>query len=122
MRQNGVEINNPYKGSGNGVEFNLPDGTRVGQRFAGDSTGKPVIDANVPGRGYMKIHINPRGGVPEISAATPRPAVEAPPFPPPVNRPRCHPRARRVDFSAAVCFWMTCYPISLNRRGPKRCQ
>jgi hypothetical protein len=85
MKQNGTEVPDPYGGSGKGVEFNLPDGTRIGQRFAGDSTGLPALDTNVPGQGYVKIHINPRGGVPEIPGApgvpAPKPAVEAPRVP-----------------------------------------
>jgi hypothetical protein len=57
---------------------NLPDGTIVGRREAADSTKLPALDINVPGEGYTKVHINPRGGVPEIPAPV-RPApVELP--------------------------------------------
>jgi hypothetical protein len=91
MKQNGTEIPDSYGGSGKGVEFTLPDGTRIGQRFAGESTGQPALDTNVPGKGYVKIHINPRGGVPEIpgapAASAPKPAVEAPRAPVPTETP-----------------------------------
>jgi hypothetical protein len=80
MKQDGTERKDPYRGSGKGVEFDLPDGSRIGQRFVADSTGKPVLDTRISGQDPVKIHINPRGGVPEIPAAT-RPVVE-PPRPP----------------------------------------
>ena len=50
MKQDGTEITNPHKGSGKGVEFNLPDGSRIGQRLEADSTARPAIDANFSGK------------------------------------------------------------------------
>jgi hypothetical protein len=77
MKQAGDPIKNPYKGTGKGVEFYLHDGTRIGQRTRGDSTGMPTLDTHVAGKDYVRIHINPRGGVPEIASA-PRFDAEAP--------------------------------------------
>ncbi|RDH80167.1 hypothetical protein DVS77_04080 [Mycolicibacterium moriokaense] len=68
MKQSGSAKTDPYDGTGKGVEFYLPDGSRIGQRLRGDSTGKPTIDINVRGK-FVKVHINPRGGIPEIPAA-----------------------------------------------------
>jgi hypothetical protein len=77
LEQNGVERPGGY-GPKPGVMKNLPDGTIVGRREAADSTKLPALDINVPGEGYTKVHINPRGGVPEIPAPV-RPApVELP--------------------------------------------
>jgi hypothetical protein len=79
MKQNGVENPGRYGGT-NGVSIDLPDGTSVGQRTAANSTGKPALDVNVPGRGYIKVHINPdKGAEPKIPA--PKAPVEAPKAP-----------------------------------------
>ena len=77
MRQNGAEIAEPYDQLGKGVAYTLPDSSRIGQRFIADSTRKPVLDIDVSGQQHTKIHINPRGGVPDIPV-TPRTAVESP--------------------------------------------
>jgi len=91
MKQNGVENPGRYGGT-NGVSVDLPDGTSVGERAAARSTGQSALDVNVPGRGYIKVHINPeKGAEPNIPA--PKAPVEAPkvaepqaprPAPPPV--------------------------------------
>jgi hypothetical protein len=86
MKQDGTERKNPYKGLGKGVEFDLADGSRIGQRFVAGSTGKPVLDTRISGQEQIKIHINPRGGVAEIPATT-RPAVEPPRAPLPKELP-----------------------------------
>jgi hypothetical protein len=77
MKQNGIDNPARYGDPGKGVWVDLPDGTGVGQRFKAGSTGIPALDVNIPGEGYIKVHINPdTGGVPEIPA---RPAVPAVP-------------------------------------------
>jgi CubicO group peptidase (beta-lactamase class C family) len=77
MKEDGAAITDSYRKPGKGVELILPDGTRIGQRLVAGSTGKPVLDARVPGKEYLKVHINPRGGTPELPA-TPRPQAEPP--------------------------------------------
>jgi hypothetical protein len=74
-----VEIPNAYGDPSKGTRYQLPDGTVIGQRWSAGSTGKPVLDFDIPGRGgYMKIHINPRGGVPDIPAPARTALPEAP--------------------------------------------
>lgn len=83
-QQNGVEIPNGYGDPSKGIRYQLPDGTIIGQRWSAESTSKPVLDFDIPSNGgYTKVHINPRGGVPEI----PAPARPAPPEAPPVRAP-----------------------------------
>lgn len=74
-RQHGVEIPNGYGDSSKGIRYELPDGTIIGQRRAAGSNGKPALDIDIPDQGgYTKVHINPRGGVPELPApSAPRP-------------------------------------------------
>lgn len=88
MQQNGIDRPGGYGDPSKGMLKVLPDGTTIGQRLAADSTGRPALDINIPDdKGYTKVHINPRGGVPEIPAA-PRPAVEPPArLPTPVEPP-----------------------------------
>lgn len=82
MRHNGVEApNGGYGDPAKGTAVILPDGTRVGQRFAAGSTGNPVLDLKFPDESNAKVHISPRGGVPEI------PAVQSPRLPAPVEPP-----------------------------------
>lgn len=67
MTRNGVTNPNRYGDPAKGEWKDLPDGTGVGQRNAADSTKKPALDVRLPGEnGYTKVHINPRGGVPDI--------------------------------------------------------
>ncbi|GAA4289824.1 hypothetical protein [Mycobacterium paraffinicum] len=75
-KEHGVEMPNGYGDPSKGIRYRLPDGTTIGQRWVAESNGKPVLDIKIPDQGgYTKIHINPRGGVPEIPApAGPRPA------------------------------------------------
>ncbi|WP_231120952.1 hypothetical protein [Mycobacterium colombiense] len=75
-KQHGVEMPNGYGDPGKGTRYRLPDGTTIGQRWTAESNGKPVLDINIPDQGgYTKVHINPRGGVPEVPApGAPRPA------------------------------------------------
>ncbi|GJJ21157.1 MULTISPECIES: WXG100 family type VII secretion target [Mycolicibacterium] len=76
MRQNGVDNPGRYGGN-NGVSVDLPDGTSVGKRAAARSTGQSALDVSVPGRGYIKVHINPdKGAEPRIPAQ--RAPIEAP--------------------------------------------
>lgn len=79
MKRNGVENPGRYRGT-DGVSMDLPDGTSIGQRSAAGSTGEPALDVNVPGKGYIKVHINPeKGAAPAIPEATPpAPAKPAP--------------------------------------------
>lgn len=97
-KQNGTEIPGGYGEPGKGARYRLPDGTTIGQRSAAGSSGRPALDINLPGEGYTKVHINPRGGVPDIPATPgqpvtlptaprlPAPAVEpVRPAPPPVE-------------------------------------
>ena len=75
-KQHGVEIPNGYGDASKGTRYQLPDGTTIGQRWSAESNGKPALDINLPDQGgYTKVHINPRGGVPEI----PAPASTRPP-------------------------------------------
>jgi hypothetical protein len=69
MKQDGAEIADFYRQSGKGVAYTLPDSSRIGERFMADSTRKPVLDIDLSGQRHIKIHINPRGGVPEIPSA-----------------------------------------------------
>ncbi|WP_231971951.1 MULTISPECIES: hypothetical protein [unclassified Mycobacterium] len=75
-KQHGVEIPNGYGDASKGTRYRLPDGTTIGQRWNAESNGKPALDIDIRDQGgYTKVHINPRGGVPEIpAAAAPRPA------------------------------------------------
>jgi hypothetical protein len=67
MTQNGIENPNLYSDPAKGEWKRLPDGTRVGWREAADSTNQPALDVRFPGKdGYNKVHINLRGGVPNI--------------------------------------------------------
>jgi hypothetical protein len=93
-RQHGEEIPNGYGDPSKGTRYRLPDGTLIGQRWAAESNGKPVLDIDVPGHGgYTKVHINPRGGAPELpTPAAPRP-IE-PPAPSPAPRPVEPPASR----------------------------
>lgn len=81
MAQNGIDVGNRYP-DGKGVAKSLPDGVTIGQRFSADSTRQPVLDIRFPGDGgYVKVHINPRGGVPDIPVVR----LPAAPEPPPVR-------------------------------------
>jgi hypothetical protein len=99
MTRNGMDSPNRYGGTAKGEWKDLPDGTGIGQRNAADSTKKPALDVHLPGEnGYTKVHINPRGGVPDIPVlATPArpkaiepgraPAEAPPPTPKPAEVP-----------------------------------
>lgn len=79
MRQNGTEVLNGYGDPVKGTVVTLPDGTRVGQRFVAESTGRAAIDIKIPGdSGELKIHINPKGGVPQIPSVSRPAAAEVP--------------------------------------------
>jgi hypothetical protein len=82
MTQNGAESPNLYAEPGKGEWKGLPDGTTVGRRGAADSTRQPALDIQFPGdNDYAKVHINPRGGVPDIperSRPTPAKTTELP--------------------------------------------
>jgi hypothetical protein len=85
MTRNGVNNPNLYGDTAKGEWKGLPDGTRVGRREAADSTKKPALDISFPGEdGYTKVHINPRGGVPDIPKRA-RPAPTE--MPEPSRRP-----------------------------------
>ncbi|MDP7702999.1 hypothetical protein [Mycobacterium sp. TY815] len=92
-QQNGVEIPNGYGDPSKGTRYRLPDGTTIGQRWAAESTGQPVIDVRYPSKGdYTKVHLNPRGGVPDI----PAPPRVAPPARTPVEPPTATPAPSRA--------------------------
>jgi hypothetical protein len=74
-KQNGTEIPDGYGEPGKGTQYQLPDGTLIGQRSVAESTRRPALDVNLPGEGYIKVHINPRGGVPDIPATAGQPAT-----------------------------------------------
>ena len=65
-------------------------GLEVGQRFVAESTKQAALDIKIPGeRKDLKVHINPRGGVPEIPSIVRPPIVEAPPtLPKPIETPQ----------------------------------
>jgi hypothetical protein len=82
-KHNGTEMPDAYRDASKGSMVELPDGTTIGQRPVAGSNGQPVLDVNVPGEGYTKVHINPRGGVPDIPAVgEPAAAPAAPRVPP----------------------------------------
>lgn len=83
VQRGGVEIPNGYGDRSKGIRYQLPDGTVIGQRWSSESNGMPVLDFNMPDRGgYTKIHINPRGGAPEIPRLGVSPAEPVAPAPP----------------------------------------
>ncbi|MCX8559223.1 hypothetical protein OS121_29695 [Mycolicibacterium mucogenicum] len=86
MKQNGVENPGRYRGT-DGVSMDLPDGTSIGQRSAAGSTGEPALDVNVPGKGYIKVHINPEKGAAPVlpEPKSPAPAKTAPGEGPPAR-------------------------------------
>ncbi|WNG93712.1 hypothetical protein [Mycobacterium sp. ITM-2016-00318] len=90
MRQDAVEIPNAYGDPAKGIWVATPDGTQVGQRFAAESTKQAALDIKIPGeRDDYKVHINPRGGVPEIPSIVRPPSMEAPPrLPEPIETPQ----------------------------------
>jgi hypothetical protein len=89
MTRNGVDNPNRYGDSTKGEWKDLPDGTGIGQRNAAGSTKKPALDVRLPGQdGNTKVHINPRGGVPDIPGlATPAPPEVTEPGRAPVEPP-----------------------------------
>ncbi|WP_242661265.1 hypothetical protein [Mycobacterium mantenii] len=93
-KQHGVEIPNGYGDPSKGTRYRLPDGTTIGQRWTAESNGKPVLDINSPDQGgYTKVHINPRGGVPEIPAPVAPRAVGPPASGQPAVAPQAPVRA-----------------------------
>jgi hypothetical protein len=76
LGQGGVERPRAYEpDSSKGVWKDLPGGGGVGRRNTAKSTEDSAIDINIPGdKGNWKVHINPRGGVPDI----PEPARPVP--------------------------------------------
>lgn len=99
MKQNGVENPGRYRGT-DGVSMDLPDGTSIGQRSAAGSTGEPAIDVNVPGKGYIKVHINPeKGAAPAIPEPTP--AAKPAPAEAPKAQP-AEPNAPRAPIAKTV--------------------
>jgi hypothetical protein len=113
MEQNGVERPGGY-GTVPGEMKGLPDGTIVGRREAADSTKQPALDVRLPGEeGYTKVHINPRGGVPDLPApagpASPeatepgRATVKAPPATAkPVETPPLHDEVPKFPFGPGL--------------------
>jgi hypothetical protein len=90
MTQHGVEGENRYGDPGKGSWTDLPDGSKVGERYAARSTGQNALDidlTNPQGTEDWKVHINPKsGGMPDIPAlelapAEPAPAEVVPPEP-----------------------------------------
>ncbi len=55
MRQDGVELPNPFKFPTQGSALLLPDKTWIGKRFEAKSTGDPALNVKIPGeRGALK--------------------------------------------------------------------
>jgi hypothetical protein len=83
MTQNGADNPNRYSDPAKGKWKDLPDGAGVGRREAAGSTKQPALDVRLPGQdGYVKVHVNPRGGAPDIPApASPgsAPVISPPP-------------------------------------------
>jgi hypothetical protein len=86
VKQQGVERPGGY-GKVPGEIKELPDGTILARREAADSTNQPVMDVRFPVKdGYIKVHINPRGGVPDLpTRARPAPAEARPALPKPAQ-------------------------------------
>lgn len=70
--QGGTQIPDGYGQPSKGTRYQLPDGTTIGQRPVAGSNNLPALDFTIPGQDYTKVHINPRGGVPDMpTPATP---------------------------------------------------
>lgn len=55
-----------------GSAFELPDGTRVGQRYPASSTDSPVLDIKLPGeRKNITVRVNPDADAPADEAGAP---------------------------------------------------
>jgi hypothetical protein len=82
MTQNGIDGENRYGDPAKGSWTDLPDGSKVGERYAARSTGQNVLDIdlkNPKGNEDWKVHINQKnGGVPEIPASQPAPGKASP--------------------------------------------
>jgi hypothetical protein len=90
MTEHGVDGYNRYQNPAKGSWTDLPDGSKVGQRNAADSTGKNSLDIDLNGSDgttqHWKIHINPKtGGVPDISGIEPASVEPAPAEPAPAE-------------------------------------
>jgi hypothetical protein len=90
MTEHGVDGYNRYQNPAKGSWTDLPDGSKVGQRNAADSTGKNSLDIDLNGSDgttqHWKIHINPKtGGVPDISGIEPGSVEPAPAEPAPAE-------------------------------------
>ncbi|WP_418002336.1 hypothetical protein ACNO8X_19515 [Mycobacterium sp. PDNC021] len=90
MTQDGTDGFNRYRDPAKGAWKDLPDGSKVGERFAANSTGKSALDIDLQspdGAEHWKVHINPQtGGEPNIPA--PRTAPVEPP-----KAPQAEPQA-----------------------------
>ncbi|OBK38182.1 hypothetical protein A5658_26600 [Mycobacterium sp. 1245111.1] len=80
MTEHGGAMETHYPEPDMGKWTRLPDGSEVGERVSADSTGKNVLDIDLPkpdgGTEYWKVHINPKTGeVPDIPAIGPAEAV-----------------------------------------------
>jgi hypothetical protein len=83
--QDGTEVPGRYPDPSIGIWRDLPDGSKIGERYAAKSTGDASLDINLNGQKW-KVHINPQtGGQPNIPAPGAAPAVPEPPLsaPPP---------------------------------------
>lgn len=90
MTQDGTDGFNRYRDPAKGAWKDLPDGSKIGERFAANSTGKPALDIDLQspdGAEHWKVHINPQsGGEPNIPAPKTAPAE-------PPKAPQAEPQA-----------------------------
>jgi hypothetical protein len=90
MTEHGVDGYNHYQNPAKGSWTDLPDGSKVGERYSAGSTGQNALEIDLKGsdgtKQHWKIHINPKtGGVPEIPAVEPAPVEAAPAEPAPAE-------------------------------------
>lgn len=87
MTQDGADGLNRYGDPAKGAWKDLPDGSKVGERSAANSTGKSALDIDLQspdGTEHWKVHINPQtGGEPNIPAPKPVPVEPEPEAPKP---------------------------------------
>lgn len=80
MTQDGTEGTNRYGDPAKGAWKDLPDGSKVGERAAANSTGEPALDVDLQGPNgteHWKVHINRESGAEPNIPAPKAPPVEA---------------------------------------------
>nr|BBX81466.1 hypothetical protein MFLOJ_52530 [Mycobacterium florentinum] len=73
-KQHEVEIPNAYGDPSKGVEYQLPDGTRIGRRWSAEPNGQQVLDIKFPDRGDYENPYQPTRGC-TGTTGTPRAAA-----------------------------------------------